>query len=48
MKDEEKKIRKEDTTKYGEFIPSLDHWIPIEEQKRKAKELADITKNKKD
>ena len=48
MDDKEKEKKKEDTTKYGEFVPSLDHWIPIEKQKQKAEKLANITKNKKD
>ena len=48
MDDKNKEIKKEDTTKYGEFIPSLEHWIPVEEQKRKAQKLVNITKNKKD
>ena len=33
----------EDSTKYGEFISSFDHWISPEEQKRKAKKLEDAT-----
>ena len=44
MKEEK---RKEDTTKYGEFVPSVHHWIPIEQQKKKADKLANVTKNKK-
>ena len=35
---------KEDTTKYGEFIPSFHEWIPIEKQKSKAEYLENITK----
>ena len=38
-----KNINKEDTTKYGEFIPSFHEWISPEEQKRKAEELENIT-----
>ena len=41
MKEEK---RKEDTTKYGEFVPSTHHWLPIEQQKKKAEKLANITK----
>ena len=33
----------EDTTKYGEFVCSLDHWLPIEKQKEKAEKLENIT-----
>ena len=37
----------EDTTKYGEFVPSNYHWLPLDEQKRKAKKIENITKNEK-
>ncbi|MBO4815964.1 MAG: hypothetical protein J5507_03405 [Clostridia bacterium] len=40
----EKEKRKEDTTKYGEFVPTTHHWLPIEQQKKKAEKLANITK----
>ena len=36
----------DDSTKYGEFISSYFEWITPEEQKRKASELQNITKNK--
>lgn len=39
---EEKK--KEDTTKYGEFIPSYFAWLTLEKQKKIANKLSDITK----
>lgn len=39
---------KEDTSKYGEFVCSTFHWLPVEKQKQQAKKLANITKNKKD
>ena len=45
MKD--KKIINEDTTMYGEFVCSLDHWLPIEKQKEQAKRLNNITKSNK-
>lgn len=38
----------DDSTKYGEFISSYFAWIPPEEQKRKADELQNITKNEMD
>ena len=41
---EEKK--KEDKAKYGEFVCSLDHWLPIEKQKEQADRLNEITKKK--
>ena len=37
----------EDATKYGEFVSSYFAWIPLPEQKKKAEELAKITKQKK-
>jgi len=40
--------KREDMTKYGEFVCSAFHWLPIEQQKKKAKKMADMTKNKKD
>ena len=44
-----RELKKEDTTKYGEFVCSCHHWLPIEKQKNRAEELANITKedNKK-
>ncbi len=40
----EEKERKEDTTKYGEFIPSYFAWLTLEKQKEIANKLSDITK----
>lgn len=40
--------KKENTTKYGEFVCSTYQWLPPEKQKRQAKKLANITKNKED
>ena len=34
----------EDATKYGEFISSYFNWLPPEKQKKRAKELDDMTK----
>ena len=34
----------EDSTKYGEFVSSYFAWIPLPEQKKKAKELNEMTK----
>ena len=36
--------RKEDTTKYGEFVCSAYQWLPIEKQKEQAEKLNKITK----
>ena len=35
----------EDTTKYGEFISSYFAWVPLPEQKEKAKEMEKMTRN---
>lgn len=37
----------EDTTKYGEFVCSNYHWLPLEKQKEQARRLEDITKKEK-
>ena len=37
----------EDATQYGEFISSYFAWIPLPDQKEKAKELVDMTKTEK-
>ncbi len=37
----------EDSTKYGEFISTYFAWIPLPEQKEKAKRLQEITKKDK-
>ena len=34
----------EDATKYGEFISSYFGWISMEKQKKRARELEDITR----
>ena len=40
----EKDEHMEDTTKYGEFISSYFAWLPPEKQKKRAKEIDDMTK----
>jgi len=48
MKEKEKENNnKENTTQYGEFVCSLEHWLPIQKQKNRAEELNKITKNNK-
>lgn len=42
MKDDDK-FKKEDTTKYGEFISSYFGWMTLNEQKQKAKKLQNMT-----
>ena len=34
----------EDVTKYGEFVSSYFSWLPPEKQKKRAKEIDDMTK----
>ena len=50
MQKDKRVSKREDMTKYGEFVCSTFHWLPIEKQKEQAKRLVDITKkeNKKD
>lgn len=40
----DEKEKNEDTTKYGEFIPSYFAWLTLEKQKEIANKLSDITK----
>ena len=40
MKEEKKK----NTTKYGEFVYSAYHWLPIEKQKEQAEKMENITR----
>lgn len=43
-----KEKKKKDITKYGEFVPTFHVWIGLDEQKRRAKVLENMTnKNKK-
>lgn len=41
-----KKFKKEDTTKYGEFVCSAYHWLPVEKQKEQANKMDRMTKEK--
>lgn len=36
----------EDTTKYGEFVSSYFAWLTLDRQKRTAKKLENVTKDK--
>lgn len=40
------KEENEDATKYGEFISSYFAWVSLKDQKKIAKKLEEITKNK--
>lgn len=44
MKKSEKTSKKEDCTKYGEFVCSNYHWLPIKKQKEQVKKMEDMTK----
>ena len=46
MQRDKKMRKKEDTTKYGEFVCSTHHWLPPEKQKDRANELDNMTKKK--
>ncbi len=46
MEEKPKKEYGEDTTKYGEFVCSNYHWLPVEKQKEQAERLENITKKK--
>ncbi len=37
------KNKNDKTTKHGEFVCSLEQWLPIDEQKKKSKKLEKIT-----
>ena len=49
--EDKKKIRHsiseiEDATKYGEFVSSYFAWLTLDRQKKKAKEMDEMTKGK--
>lgn len=46
MKENEKCVKKENTTKYGEQVCSEFGWLPLDKQKEKAIEFDKITKKK--
>ena len=47
MKKSEDELKKENTTKYGEFVSSYFEWITPDEQRQKAKELEQLGKKDK-
>jgi len=47
MQTDKKVSKKEDMTKYGEFVCSAYHWLPVEKQKEQAKRLENITRENK-
>ena len=48
MKSNKKVLKREDMARYGEFVCSTFQWLPIEEQKKKVKKMANMTKCNKD
>ncbi len=48
MQRDKKVSKKEDMTKYGEFVCSAFHWLPIEKQKEQAEDMVNMTKGKKE
>ena len=48
MKEEKEENKKEDATKYGEFIPSFFAWKTLKEQKEISDKLANITDEDKE
>ncbi len=46
MQEDEKVHKKEDMTKYGEFVCSAFHWLPIEKQKEQVEKMENRTKTK--
>ena len=47
MQNDKDFLKKENTTKYDEFVCSAFHWLPREKQKEKAEKLEQITKKSK-
>lgn len=47
MQKDKKVEKKEDMTKYGEFVCSAYHWLPVEKQKEQAAKMEKITKSSK-
>jgi len=48
MNKKRKNVRKqediEDTTMYGEHVPSFDNWITMDKQRKRVKQIENITK----
>ncbi len=47
MKKSEDELKKENTTKYGEFVCTEYQWLPLEKQKEPADKMANMTKKEK-
>ena len=48
MQKDKRVSKREDMTKYGEFVCSTFHWLPIEKQKEQAIKMVNITKDQKE
>lgn len=48
MQKDKKNHKRENTTKYGEFVCSAFKWLPIDKQKEQAEELANMTKKEEE
>jgi len=48
MQRDKKFSKREDMTKYGEFVCSTFHWLPIEKQKEQAERMVKITNKEND
>ncbi len=42
------KNKKDNTTKYGEFVCTEHHWLPLDKQKEKAAKMTNLTKENKE
>ena len=47
MEKNKDELKKENTTKYGEFVCSEYQWLPLEKQKEQANKMANMTKKEK-
>lgn len=47
MQKDKKVAKKEDMTKYGEFVCSAYHWLPVEKQKEQVAKMEEVTKKSK-
>lgn len=48
MEKNKDELKKENTTKYGEFVCSEYKWLPLEKQKEQANKMANMTKKEKE
>lgn len=48
MQRDKRVSKREDMTKYGEFVCSTFHWLPLEKQKEQAKNMVEMTDKRND